>query len=540
MLLWRSRQSRIRGLMSLDREERRALLRSAEAGLRRCLLVDRTDARAYVVLGKMLLQSKRYAAARALYQEGCVATGNTNAYLWSSWGWLEAKVGNTSRARKLYDSASVVDETHACTWHKWGMLEKGQGNYMKARDLWMKGIQLCRKKPTSSVAYLYNGLAVMAAQLGKVDEARAWFEEGTTTAYGEASVALWQAWAVLEANQGDPTAVRYLFKKALQANSRSRYVYLAWAMWERRLGNPDTAVALLKRGQSLNPTDPAIYQAWAIVERERGSIERARRLFEMGLKADPSHIPLWQAWGVMEADYGDTDYARELFQQGVWADPRSKNTVYVFQAWGVMEAKKCQAFAVARELFKAAIKVDPKNVAVWSTWIDMEQELGLYELADELRIRRAEQQWEFEVPAGFTTRPDEAPTPPRRPGPRKRPGAEGQYGDERSLGSRDGGGVGSGSKDGGDGGGGQLQQSVLRRELLPSDFNPDLQLKDIIRSFDVGGSLDMMDYLPDSTASSDDGLEANIRRPSAAGPSRSGTPLMRPEWRGSNLSSQDF
>lgn len=31
-----------------------------------------------------------------------------------------------------------------------------------------------------------------------------------------------QAWAVLEANQGDPTAVRYLFKKALQANSRSR------------------------------------------------------------------------------------------------------------------------------------------------------------------------------------------------------------------------------------------------------------------------------------------------------------------------------
>lgn len=139
----------------------------------------------------------------------------------------------------------------------------------------------------------------------------------------------------------------------------------------------------------------------------------------------------------------------------------------------------------------------------------MEQELGLYELADELRIRRAEQQWEFEVPAGFTTRPDEAPTPlvalvdslarffkARGEGPRKRPGAEGQYGDERSLGSRDGGGGGgvsssssSSSRDGGDGGGGQVQQSVLRRELLPSDFNPDLQLKDIIRSFDVSGSL---------------------------------------------------
>jgi hypothetical protein len=39
---------------------------------------------------------------------------------------------------------------------------------------------------------------------------------------GAASVALWQAWAVMEAKQGDRSAVRYLFKKALGANPRSR------------------------------------------------------------------------------------------------------------------------------------------------------------------------------------------------------------------------------------------------------------------------------------------------------------------------------
>lgn len=50
-------------------------MKSAEAGLRRCLLIDRTDARAYVVLGKLLLQGKRHSAARLLYQEGCIATG---------------------------------------------------------------------------------------------------------------------------------------------------------------------------------------------------------------------------------------------------------------------------------------------------------------------------------------------------------------------------------------------------------------------------------------------------------------------------------
>lgn len=67
-----------------------------------------------------------------------LAPGNTNPYIWSAWGWLEAQTGNADRARKLYDAAVVVDGTHACAWHKWGMLEKAQGNYARARDLWMQ------------------------------------------------------------------------------------------------------------------------------------------------------------------------------------------------------------------------------------------------------------------------------------------------------------------------------------------------------------------------------------------------------------------
>lgn len=50
---------------------------------------------------------------------------------------------------------------------------------------------------------------------------------------GRSSCALWHAWAMTESRLGDPSAVRYLFKRALQANPRSRYTHLAWAMWER-------------------------------------------------------------------------------------------------------------------------------------------------------------------------------------------------------------------------------------------------------------------------------------------------------------------
>ena len=396
---------RIEAGLMLDQGKKKQILLESETILRRCQSLAPTDPRTYVVLGKVLMQQKRYDEARQVYSEGSVATENSSPFIWSSWGWLEYKTGNMTKARKLFDAALVVDETHSCAWHKWGTLERSEGNFMRARDLWMQGIQKCRRaRPQSSIAYLYNALAVMAAEVGRVEEARAWFEEGTRTLEGAASVALWQAWAVLESRQGDSTAVRYLFKRALGVNPQSRYVFLSWSMWEKAQGNVDLCTQLLKRGIELNPTDPALYQAYALVERERGDFDKATDLFELGLKADPVHLPLWQAWGCMEATRGNLDRARDLFQQGVWADPRSKSTVFIFHAWGILE-RNASNVSFARELFKAAIKVDPKNEKVWSAWISMEEEIGQMERAEELMIRRAEQQWEFEVPANFTTRP---------------------------------------------------------------------------------------------------------------------------------------
>lgn len=69
----------------------------------------------------------------AAWLSAAAAAGNTSAYIWAAWGYLEALTGNVARARKLFDAAIVVDETHAAAWHKWGMLEMRQGNYLRAR-----------------------------------------------------------------------------------------------------------------------------------------------------------------------------------------------------------------------------------------------------------------------------------------------------------------------------------------------------------------------------------------------------------------------
>lgn len=64
----------------------------------------------------------------------------------------------------------------------------------------------------------------------------------------------------MEAAQGDPTVVRYLYRCGLEANPRSRFTYLSWALFEKKQGSIENAKALLKQGHQLNPRDPAIVQ----------------------------------------------------------------------------------------------------------------------------------------------------------------------------------------------------------------------------------------------------------------------------------------
>lgn len=201
------------------------------------------DGRPYVSLGKLMVQQRRYDEALALYEEGCTATGGTNAHIWAAWAYLAAKKGNASLARKLYDAAIVANPQHAAAWHGWGLLEKDQGNFLRcacvlvwrgvswvgvvvapaviaacftrcpcicalagpctpavpppptpstpkcrARDLWLQGIQALRRQPNP---YLYQSLAVLASEMDCVEEARKWFREGTRTL----TVRGWCAWS---------------------------------------------------------------------------------------------------------------------------------------------------------------------------------------------------------------------------------------------------------------------------------------------------------------------------------------------------------
>jgi hypothetical protein len=77
---------------------------------------------------------------------------------------------------------------------------------------------------------------------------------------------------------------------------------------------------------------------------------------------------------------------------------------FTSKAWGLLEASQ-KNWSSARELFKCAVKVDPRSDAVWMVWLAMEEDLGAFDLASELRSIRRAGAYEFQIPPNFTTRP---------------------------------------------------------------------------------------------------------------------------------------
>lgn len=80
-----------------------------------------------------------------------------------------------------------------------------QGNLLRARDIWLKGIRQTTKRPNP---FLYQSVAVLAGEMGLTAESRQWFKDATKLFRGAGRHGVWQAWAQMEARQGERDNVR--------------------------------------------------------------------------------------------------------------------------------------------------------------------------------------------------------------------------------------------------------------------------------------------------------------------------------------------
>ncbi|XP_021724354.1 protein high chlorophyll fluorescent 107-like [Chenopodium quinoa] len=121
------------------------------------------------------------------------------------WAVLESDLGNTRKARELFD-ADFADKKHIAAWHGWAVLQLKQGNIKKARNLLGKGNKYC-----GGNEYVYQTLALLEAKANRYEQASYLFRQATRC--NPKSCASWLAWAQLEMQQENNQAACYLFKK---------------------------------------------------------------------------------------------------------------------------------------------------------------------------------------------------------------------------------------------------------------------------------------------------------------------------------------
>eukprot|EP01018_Ginkgo_biloba_P009832 Gb_26531 [translate_table: standard] len=349
----------------------------AEQILRQCIREWPDDGRPYMTLGRLLSKQAKGVEARSVFEKGCQATQGENAYIWQGWAVLERKMGNITKARKLFDAATAADKKHVAAWHGWAFLEISQRNVNKARDLLRKGLEYCGPNE-----YIFQTLALLEVKAKRYKEARSLFVQATKC--NPKSCASWLAWAQLEAEQDNNITARHLFERAVQASPKNRFAWQIWALFEAEQGHNDKARKLFRVGHALNPKDPVLLQSLALLEYKCLSANVARKLFKQASQVDPSHQPVWIAWGWMEWKEGNLTTARELYQRAVRIDSRSTDAARCLQAWAILE-ERVGNVATARRLFRSSLNIDSQNYVTWMSLATLEENQGNSVRAEEIR-----------------------------------------------------------------------------------------------------------------------------------------------------------
>jgi Tfp pilus assembly protein PilF len=172
-----------------------------------------------------------------------------------------------------------------------------------------------------------------------------------------------------------------LLELAVQIDSRDGRAYLGLSRCAQRRGDFQLAREYLKAGiansyetggtetEPLRGANPYLTQALGCLEEQAGQLALAEELYLKSIKSRPSHAASWVSLAQLRTQKlgqpvssGRSCYQnaeRELKKAG---QPPS---AYVYTAWAAMEYDKAGDLRRARELFKAALAVDPKCSAAW-------------------------------------------------------------------------------------------------------------------------------------------------------------------------------
>lgn len=131
---------------------------------------------------------------------------------------------------------------------------------------------------------------------GYPEEARKIFQQGIwacaqlagNQSGGYHCARLWQAWGVLEAQEGEYAAARRCFSRALDADSRNVATVTAWTQMEEDIGNSKDARLLFE--QSLKNFSPGsdskmiLWRAYELMEQRAGNVDAEQQVYQRSVR----------------------------------------------------------------------------------------------------------------------------------------------------------------------------------------------------------------------------------------------------------------
>ena len=165
------------------------------------------------------------------------------------------------------------------------------------------------------------------------------------------------------------------FSEATEADPRNAPAWQAWALLEKEQGKIETARKYFQRATEADPRHAPAWQAWAVMEKEQGEIATARKYFQRATEADPRDAPAWQAWAVMEKEQGRLQEAVQLLRRSAEVEPDPEDRAWTYCNIARIQ-KRLRDFAGAEASYLEALRHHPESSFAQRELEDVRKRMG--------------------------------------------------------------------------------------------------------------------------------------------------------------------
>mmetsp|Transcript_14148 Transcript_14148/g.23536 ORF Transcript_14148/g.23536 Transcript_14148/m.23536 type:complete len:1046 (-) Transcript_14148:183-3320(-) len=270
--------------------------------------------------------------ARGILEEGAKRYPG-DRFLLQRWGTLEARSGNTDKARALFKK-SVLIQPHAPTFVAWAILEESEG----IAALNKATLDLSKAESMSAseiVSHLQPPSPTTTAT-------------ATVTAADDFTTNDDAIRGVIDSSSTSSTGARPSISKFKSGSDMD-------TLELKEMKYPTNGIS-----EDAQAGDTAAAAAAKVDAKEfaRQKFDESRHLFALGMEVDPYHGPLYHAYGNSELRRRNITGARDIFRKGI--DKNCTDVTSLYHALGLLEAKDNNRLA-AGEIFRKGIELGLKG-----------------------------------------------------------------------------------------------------------------------------------------------------------------------------------